>query len=116
MLEGGCSCRLGCLALVTSLVSGGTKTPLLEVAITRMEADVGSRVGRVSGSLQGEMLCNVFSNTRLGWEPVVEKWTFGLQMDRISEECVQHIPPPHSCTPLMLQITCELDIRSYYSG
>jgi hypothetical protein len=78
---------------MTSLVSDAHETALLESALTNLEVDVGSRLGRVSGSLQGVVLCNVFSNTRLGWEPVVEKWTFGLQMDRISEECV-HLPPP----------------------
>jgi len=87
MLEGGCKLRLGCLAVVSSLAGSSGGTPLLEVALTEVEADLKRELGhRVEGVLRGAMRCSVFSNTRLGWEPVVERWSFGLQLDRMSEE------------------------------
>ena len=86
MLEGGCHFRLGCLAVATSLAGSAGGTPSLEAACTEVKADVGVKaelglMTRVRGVLQS----SIFSNTRLGWEPVVERWSFSLQTDFVNE-------------------------------
>ncbi len=73
--------------MATSLADSGGGMPLLEVAATGVDADVRSTSGRgIVACVQGSVQSNVFSHTRLGWEPVVERWPFVLKVERSSEE------------------------------
>ena len=71
--------------MATILAGSTVSTPLLEVAFTEVEADVTAKLEGLLTHVRGVLQSSVFSNTRLGWEPVVEMWSFSLQTDHISE-------------------------------
>ena len=82
----GCSFSIDSLAIVLSTVSGAVETPLLEVAALSTIASARHSGGLLLVNIQARLLVNVYSNMRLGWEPAVEPWSFGLQLERATEE------------------------------
>ena len=77
----GCCLSIDSLALVLSTVSGSEETPLLEVGLLSLETSTRHADGVLLTHLNGRLLANVYTNTRLGWEPVLEPWTLGVQIE-----------------------------------
>lgn len=86
LLANGLIVSCNCLALTTSLISGSRETPLLELAFVSLAADIQHKDLGIVGHLKGDVLINVFSNIKVGWEAMLERWPFEVQMIYITDE------------------------------
>lgn len=75
-----------CLAASSSCIINKEETPLLDFAAQKLEALVWQKGDTLALHLEGQLLLNVFNNIRYGWEPVIDRWHFKLQLEVMRNE------------------------------
>ena len=73
---------LGQLAVLLSLQPMGlaqSSAPLFELSAGGVAAEAAAAGGLLEGRVEAELQMNVFNGSKLGWEPTLEPWRFGVE-------------------------------------
>lgn len=82
--------RAECLAVVLSTDDHARETPLLEAALLSVGSSSRGIGAGLQGRMEGQVLANVYTNMRQGWEPLLEPWPFAVQAKTATPRC-EHV-------------------------
>lgn len=105
MLGTRCSLQADKVAVLLSNDRHDTDIPIIEAAVSHLALDLAGQPEeqQVAGSWAMQLHVDVYNNSLMGWEPLIEPWTSSMAMvvpltRCYTQHCAQYLAVFHLCS------------------